>query len=177
MKKIFALVLLVCLFGCGHSTVSSKTAVTHADSNPVAQVKIGGFVFTKPAGWSMRAEYKCIRYWNKPVDFDSKRTPMLCLVREMRSPSGSVRIKVQVTDIGNPRRTATQLCEWDESESENCYRDTKRVVLYRNQAKLIFMVFFSNPHTEVMVEDVSSSEMTSQEEWTFASLVGSIKPQ
>ena len=179
MNKIFALALLIFSFGCGHSA-TSKIAATYVDPNLSlsAKVEIGEFVFTKPAGWSMAAEYKCIVYWDKPVDFESERMPLQCLVRKMHSALQNFHIEVRVRGLNNPRRTITQLC-FESGNGEDCYKDRERVVLYRRQGNLhtVYMVFFSDPNTEILFEVNMVSEMILQEMQTLAVLVKSFHPR
>lgn len=177
MKQIFMLVLLVCSFGCGNSASSKKTVPTFVDSKLPEKVNIGEFVFTKPVGWSIDSEHKCIVYWDKPANFDSERLPLQCLTREMHSASQNFHIKVQVRGLNHPRRTITQLC-FEAGNGEDCYKDQERVVLYRRQGNLhtVNMVFFSDPNTEIFFEVNMVAEMSLQEMQTLAVLVKSFRP-
>ncbi len=189
MKKIFALVLLAMTsvsFGCGHSASSKSGAVTIAPELP-AEVKIGGFVFRKPAGWSMEPEYKCSGIAGPTTDLNGKSSrisvsprsdsPRPCLARQMRSPLLTLRIKVKVMQINDRKDSATYgLCVL--GANKKCRRRGDITAFYsrHDNQQLVFMNFRSRPYSEIMVQIESLSKMSLRERQMFTLFILSIRP-
>lgn len=175
MKKIYALVLSIFLFGCWHSTTSEKLISNRSVLVPEKEVvRIGGFVFTKPANWKMEDEYKCGDATHNQDTTNVRGLP--CSARVMYSSSGKLRIRIEVIQTNIELSPAYSFCV--HNTRKDCFVDKDRVVFSGGfDGNLFFMIFPSHPHAEITVSMRFLSEISRREEKLFASFFNSIQPQ